>query len=144
MRGESGEDRGLKEPDHQDNQQDDINQRVNPIQDVDHRWLLSDREGYQYYRDGQAVGYGYLEVRNRPFALLDTNDFPTVLAHAESQAAAQGRCEFGLELPMVNQVAVDYLLGREFMIHGFVAIMMNDHPMAKFENYILTSPPFFL
>ena len=90
------------------------------------------------------MGYGYLGVRSGPFALLESEDFPAVLDHAESQAAAQGRIEFGIELPMVNQVAVDYLLGRGFQMHRFVAIMMNDKSIGKFENYILTSPPFFL
>lgn len=112
--------------------------------DADHRWLLTDRGGYLYYRDGQPVGYGYLGVRNGPFALLEIDDFPAVLAHAESLAAAQGRREFGLELPMVNQEAIDYLLGRGYKMHSFVAIMMNDKPLTNFENYILTSPPFFL
>lgn len=112
--------------------------------EADHSWLPSDRDGYLYFREGQSVGYGYLGIRNGPFALLNPDDFPAVLAHAESQAATQGRHEFGLELPMVNQAAVDYLLGRGFLIDSFVAIMINDQPWAIFENYILTSPFFFL
>jgi len=103
-------------------------------------WLLT----YRGYRYGQPVGYGYLGVRNGSSALLESDDFPAVPAHAKSQAAAQGRREFGLELPMVNQVAVDHLLGRGFKMHSFVAIMMNDQPFTKFENYILASPQFFL
>lgn len=112
--------------------------------EVDQRWFLSDREGYIYYREGQPVGYGYHGWHNGPFALLEPSDFPAVLAHAENLAAAQGRREFGLELPMVNQAAVDYLLGRGFKMHSFVAIMMNADSGRKFENYILTSPPFLL
>jgi len=90
------------------------------------------------------VGNGYLGVRSGLFALLEAEDFPVVLAHTESQAAAHGRLEFGLELPMVNQVAVVYLLGSGYKMHSLVAIMMNGKLMAKFENYILASPPFFL
>lgn len=112
--------------------------------DVDHGWFVSDREGFFYYRDGHPVGYGYLGVRNGPFALFDANDFPAVLAHAESQAADRGRQEFGVELPMVNTVAVDYLLDRGFRMDVFLALVMNDDPVAQFENYIVTSPPFFL
>ena len=52
--------------------------------------------------------------------------------------------DFGLELPMVYQAAVVHLLGRKFEIHSLVAIMMDDEQIAKYENYILTSPPFFL
>lgn len=111
---------------------------------VDHNWFLSERQGYFYSRNDQPVGYGYLGVRNGPFALLDEADFRAVLAHAESQALIQGRKEFGLEVPMINQVAVDYLLGRGFRMDTFMAVMMTDKPFARFENYILTSPPFFM
>jgi hypothetical protein len=47
-------------------------------------------------------------------ALLDKGDLPAVLAHAESEAAAQGRAEFGAEVPMVNQVAVTRRCGLIF------------------------------
>lgn len=112
--------------------------------DVDHQWLVSDRQGYLYYRDDTPVGYGYTGVRNGPFALFETNDFPAVLAHAESTAAQQGREHFGVEIPMVNQTAVDYLLDHGFRMDSFIAILMTDIPFGKFENYITTSPPFFL
>ena len=112
--------------------------------EIDHTWFLSERSGYLYYRDGQPVGYGYLGVRSGPFALLEMEDFPAVLAHAENQAAIEGRHEFGVEVPMVNTAAVDYLLERGFRMDVFLALVMNDEPVAKFENYIVTSPPFFL
>lgn len=111
--------------------------------DVDHTWLLSNRQGYIYRRGDQPVGYGYLGASNGPFALLDAADFPAVLAHAESEAARNGR-EFGIEVPTINQKAVDYLLGRGYRLDSFVAIMMTDKPFGKFENYIFTSPPFFM
>jgi len=112
--------------------------------DVDHQWLASDRQGYLYHRDGTPVGYGYTSVRNGPFILLEASDFPAVLAHAESAAAQQGREHFGIEVPMVNTTAVDYLLNRGYRMDSFFAILMNDIPFGKFENYITTSPPFFL
>ena len=74
----------------------------------------------------------------------DLADFPVVLSYPESQVAAQGRTGFGCEVPMVNQVVVDYLLKRGFRMDSFVALMMNDKPFTRFENYILTSPPFFM
>jgi GNAT superfamily N-acetyltransferase len=111
--------------------------------DLEHTWFLTDRQGYLYYRDNRPVGYGYVGIRNGPFALLDASDFPAVLAHAETEAAVHGR-EFGLEVPMVNQVAVDYLLGRGYRLDSFMAVLMSDAPFGKFENYILTSPPFFM
>jgi GNAT superfamily N-acetyltransferase len=112
--------------------------------DVDHTWLLSDRQGYFYYRRSQPVGYGYVGRRNGPFALLNEDDFPAVLAHAETEAAACGRDHFGLEVPMINRAAVDYLLARGYQMDSFIALFMSDAPFGKFENYIVTSPPFFL
>jgi hypothetical protein len=47
-------------------------------------------------------------------------------------------------LPMVNRAAVDYLLGRGFWMDSFVALFMSDASFGRFDNYIVTSPPFFL
>lgn len=111
---------------------------------LDHVWLLSDRSGYLYFRNGAPVGYGYVGIRSGPFALLDPTDFPAVLAHAERCAAQSGREKFGLEVPMINESAVDYLLSRKFKMDDFMALMMTNKPFGKFENYILTAPPFFM
>ena len=110
--------------------------------DVDHAWLLTDRQGYLYRRNGQPVGYGYAGQRSGPFALLNESDFPAVLAHAETQAAARGE-DFGVEAPSINRAAIDYLLSRGYQIDPFVALFMSDAPFGQFENYICTSPPFF-
>ncbi len=117
---------------------------LNHRRDADHRWLLGDRQGYLYTRAGQPVGYGYVSQANGPFALLDEADFPAALAHAEGQAARQGRSHFGLEVPMVNHRAVDYLLANGFRIDRFMAQFMSDGPTGRFSNYIITSPPFIL
>lgn len=111
--------------------------------DLDHLWLLTQRQGYLYYRDGQPVGYGYVSASSGPFALLYETDFPAVLAHAESQAAAAGH-PFGVEVPLVNHAAVDYLLSRGFQMDSFFAFFMSDAPFGRFENYLFTSPPFFM
>lgn len=110
----------------------------------DHAWLMRNRQGMLYRRDGQVVGYGYVGRPNAPFALLDARDFPAVLAHAESAAAAGGRPHFGIEVPMINRAAVDYLLGRGYRIDAFMATLMSDRPFGRLENYVVTSPPFFL
>lgn len=111
--------------------------------DIDHAWLLTDRQGYVYRRNGQPVGYGYVGHRSGPFALLNESDFPAVLAHAETQAAARGD-EFGVEVPSINRAAVDHLLSRSYQMDAFVAVFMSDAPFGQFEKYICTSPPFFL
>ena len=123
----------------------DIDARLlNHRRDVDHHWLMSDRQAYLYTRAGRPVGYGYVGHASGPFALLDAADFPAVLAQAEDQAARQGRSHFGLEVPMVNHRAVDYLLAGGFQIDRFMAQFMSDGPTGRFGNYILTSPPFIL
>lgn len=112
--------------------------------DMDHTYLLNDREGYLWYRGGRAVGYSYLGKGAGPIALLSESDFPAVLAHAESDSAAKGEGHFGLELPMINRVAVQYLLGRGYQLESFVVVAMSDEPFGKFENYVFSSPPFFM
>ncbi len=112
--------------------------------DVDHRWLMSDRQAFLYFRSGKPVGYGYAGPRVGPFAILDDSDFPAVLAHAEGEVARLGRSHFGLEVPMVNHRAVDYLLGSGFQIDAFMAQFMSDGSGGHFSNYIITSPPFIL
>lgn len=112
--------------------------------DEDHAWLLSDRQGYHYYRSGKPVGYGYVGYRNGPFALLEAGDLPAVLAHAETQAAQAGYTVFGVETPMINRQAVDYLLGQGFRLSPFIAIFLCNEPFGRFENYLMTAPPFFL
>jgi GNAT superfamily N-acetyltransferase len=111
---------------------------------ADHAWLMRNRQCVLYRRDGQVVGYGYVGLRNGPFALLEARDFPAALAHAESAAAAERRPHFGVEIPMVNRAAVDYLLGRGYRIDAFMATLMSDRPFGRLENYVVTSPPFFL
>lgn len=112
--------------------------------EIDHRWLLTDRQGYIYYRDSQPVGYGYVGATNGPFALLDGADYGAVLAHAEDEAAAAGHGHMGMEVPMVNETAVTYLLQRGYQMDSFVAYWMCDRPFGKLEKYIITAPPFFL
>lgn len=112
--------------------------------DVDHGFLLHDRQAILFRRAGQVVGYGYFGKGAGPIALLDAADFPAVLARAESEAAARGDDEFGMQLPLVNRHAVDYLLDRGFQFENFTVFFMSDEPFDRFENYIFTSPPFFM
>jgi GNAT superfamily N-acetyltransferase len=111
--------------------------------EVDHTWLLAQQQGYLYYRGGEPVGYGYLGQSQGPFALLHPTDFPAVLAHAETEAARRGH-NFGVEVPLINRAAVDYLLQRGCRLESFFAFFMSDAPFGKFENYIFPSPPFFM
>lgn len=113
--------------------------------EIDHVWLMADRQGYLYTRAGQAVGYGYLGDMTGPLAVLRVGDLPAALAHAEQEAATHA-WPFSVEVPMVNGTAVDYLLSRGCQIDSFIALVMAEAPptWARFENYIFTSPPFFM
>jgi GNAT superfamily N-acetyltransferase len=108
-----------------------------------HRWIAATRTGFVYKRQGEVVGYGYVGSGNGPFAVLDQNDFPTVLAHAESLMAARGK-DFGAEVPLINEKAIEYFIEHKYQIDSFSAIFMSNVPFGKFENYLCFSPEFFL
>lgn len=108
----------------------------------EHVWLISQHEGCLYLRNSRPVGYGYEGRRNGPFALLEAADFPAVLAHAETRAVGRFD-EIGFEAPMINRAAVDYLLARGYRLDDFIAFVMTDEPLGRWENYIASSPPFF-
>lgn len=108
-----------------------------------HRWIAGRRAGFVYQRGGEVVGYGYVGGNHGPFAVLSADDFPAVLAHAESCAAETGD-DFGVSVPMINQKAVDYLLSRKYQIDSFTTVLMSNVPFGKFENYLTFAPEFFL
>ncbi len=112
--------------------------------DANHRWLLGNRQGYLYQRNGRVIGYGYVGKYSGPIALLDDEDFPAVLAHAESAAAAAEYKSFSLTVPLINVKAVDTLLGRGYRLDRFFCHVMTDQPFGRFESYVSTSPMFFL
>jgi GNAT superfamily N-acetyltransferase len=108
-----------------------------------HEWLAGARDGFVYRRGADVIGYGYIGESHGPFAVLDDDDFPAVLAHAESRMAEQGE-EFGVSVPLVNRKAIDYLTARKYKIDSFSAILMSNIPFGKFENYLTFAPEFFL
>ena len=125
-------------------QLEDINrvdrQIISQARAVVHQWILTTRAGFVYKRDGKIVGYGY---SGGPFALLDENDYPAVLAHAESLAAEKGE-EFGVETPLINKQAIQYFLEHKYQIDSFTVLFMSNEPFGKFENYLCFSPIFFM
>ncbi|MFN8383904.1 MAG: GNAT family N-acetyltransferase [Anaerolineales bacterium] len=108
-----------------------------------HEWLTSVRDGFVYKRGSDIVGYGYVGANHGPFAVLDENDFPAVLAHAESLTAEKGE-EFGAAVPLVNKKAIDYFIERKYKIDTFSALFMSNVAFGKFENYLCFAPEFFL
>lgn len=118
-------------------------QVVGHVRGIIHRWVATTREGYVFKRGGQIVGYGYVGESTGPFAVLDDNDLPAVLAHAESRMAEQGE-EFGAETPLINRKAIEYFMQRKYQIDSFTVLFMSNEPFGKFENYLCFSPVFFL
>jgi len=108
-----------------------------------HQWVGTTRDGFVYKRKGEIVGYGYVGGGNGPFALLDENDFPAALAHAESLMAKKGE-EFGAETPLINRKAIEYFLERSYQIDSFTVLFMSNEPFGRFENYLCFSPIFFM
>lgn len=108
-----------------------------------HKWVAATRDGFVYKRDSKIVGYGYVGSSTGPFAVLDENDYPAVLAHAESFMAERGE-DFGAEAPLINQKAIQYFIEHKYQIDSFSAIFMSNEPFGKFQNYLCFSPGFFI
>lgn len=132
---------------HLDTQLEDINRIdkniINHAREAIHRWVATTRDGFVYKRNGEIVGYGYVGSSSGPFAVLDDNDFPAVLAHAES-LMAEKEGEFGAETPLINTKAIQHFIERKYQIDSFSAILMSNVPFGRFENYLCFSPEFFL
>jgi len=109
-----------------------------------HEFVLSDRLAFQCRRGDRIVGYAYTGKGTGPIAVEQADDMPAVLAHLERLAAERGDQEFGMQVPTINHVAVEHLFGRGCRLDPFVILFMADRPFGKFENYILSSPPFFM
>jgi len=116
---------------------------INHTREALHRWIITGRDGFIYERKGEIVGYGYVGSSSGPFAVLDENDFPAVLAHAET-LMAQRAADFGAETPLINTKAVQYFVERKYQIDSFSAIFMSNVRFGKFENYLCFSPEFFM
>lgn len=110
---------------------------------VVHQWVITTRDGFVYKRNGEIVGYGYVGGGNGPFALLDENDYPAVLAHAESLLAEKGE-DFGAETPLINKKAIEYFTQRKYRLDAFTVLFMSNEPFGRFENYLCFSPIFFM
>ena len=109
------------------------------------RWLLSQREGYLYRRDGEPIGFSFVSRKGTgPIAALEASDIVPILGHVESRAAELGVETLSLEVPMVNEVAMRHLLGRGMRMDTFLTLMMSSRPFGSFDRYIGFSPPFVL
>lgn len=109
------------------------------------RWLLAQREGYLFRRNGSVAGFGFVSrAASGPIAALDPADLPDILLHIEARAHALGVEKLELEVPGLNDTAVRHLLDRGFRIDPWVSVFMSDQPFGQFDRFIGFSPPIFL
>ena len=109
-------------------------------------WLLDNREGYLYRRDGEMVGSAFLGPRGAigPVAATQPDHLPAILDHIERRAAEREIEEVALEVPMVNEVAMRHLLSRQFKMDTFLTFLMSNRPFGQFDRFMGLSPPFVL
>ena len=107
----------------------------------EHRWLLTQRRGYWYRRNGRLLGYGYVGSYSGPFAALEPGSLGPMLAHAESLAPPEG---LGVDVPLINRSALDYLLEAGYRMDPFVNYFMSRPALGTFDRYLVTSPSFFI
>ena len=108
-------------------------------------WLLDQREGYLYRRQGRAIGFGFIgSSGSGPIATLDPAYQVPILLHLEARAKALGRSEVSFEVPMINEVAMRHLLGRRFQMDPFLTLLLSSRPFGQFDRFMSFSPPFIL
>jgi GNAT superfamily N-acetyltransferase len=109
------------------------------------RWLLEDREGHLYLRDGKAIGFAFVgKGGGGPMGALDPADLPEILLHVEGRAYALGLERLELQLPAPNEVATRHLLSRGFRLDPWVNLLMSNRPFGRFDRLIPFGPPLFL
>jgi GNAT superfamily N-acetyltransferase len=113
--------------------------------EADFAWLLGDREGWLYRRDGRELGFAFVGERGiGPIATLDPVDQVPILGHVEARGASLGRKEIGFEVPMVNEIAMRHLLERGYRLDPFFTFLLASRPFGRFDRFIGFAPPFVL
>jgi GNAT superfamily N-acetyltransferase len=116
-----------------------------PREEAEIRWLLEDRDGYLYRRDGQAIGFAFVgKGGGGPIAALDPADLPDILLHVEGRAHAAGLERLDLQVPAPNEVATRHLLSRGFRFDPWVNLLMSNRPFGRFDRLLPFGPPVFL
>jgi hypothetical protein len=72
-------------------------------------------------------------LNSGPFTLLNEDDFPAVLAHAESLVAESGE-EFGVETPLINRKAIQYFSERKYRMDAFTVLFMSNEPFGRLKT----------
>jgi GNAT superfamily N-acetyltransferase len=108
---------------------------------ADYPWLIENRDGHLYNRDGRWVGFSFVSRDGSgPIAALDPADQVSILLHAEGRAHAMGMDEFSVEVAMPNEVAMRHLLGRGFRIEPPLTMLMSSVPFGRFDRFLPFGP----
>jgi GNAT superfamily N-acetyltransferase len=107
----------------------------------DYPWLIENRDGHVFRRDGRAVGFAFISADGSgPVAALDPADQVPMLLHAEGRALAIGMDELSFEVPMLNEVAMRHLLARGFKIEPPLTMLMSNVPFGQFDRFLPFGP----
>lgn len=108
-------------------------------------WLAKTREAVLFRRDGEPVGYAFVQLRGvGPIAASDPGDLPAILDIVLRRAVAIGVETVSFEVPMSNGVALRHLLARGLRIDPFLTLLLSNREFGQMDRYISYSPPIFL
>ena len=111
--------------------------------EIDHHWLIKNRQGHFYLRENKVAGYSYFGNRAGPIAMLHNSDFSAALAHVETEMTKtvdDVYSEVIFCVPMNNPAAVDYVLRRGYHTDAFFEHFLADKPFGCYENYVFIDP----
>ncbi len=112
---------------------------------ADYPWLFEQREPYLYRRAGRTVGFAFFSKTGQgPIAALDPADLRAILLHLEALAHARGMESISFEVPTINEVAMQHLLGRGFKIDAPLNLLMSNVPFGQFDRLIAFAPAIVL
>jgi GNAT superfamily N-acetyltransferase len=112
---------------------------------VDIGFMLSDRPGYLYRRDGKAVGYGFESNGDfaGPILVSDSSDLPAALSHLENAAAETEVARIDVELALDAETGVEWMLQRGHRMFPFYIVMLASDPFIPRDRYVPFGPPWF-
>lgn len=114
--------------------------------DIDIGLILEQRPAWIGRRAGRVAGFafGARDELTGPIGALDPADIPAVLAHVETQAAADGLANIYFSTPLANDAAVKHLLARGFRIDPFAVAILADDLSLRLDRWICTGLSYFL
>src|SRR5262249_31600563 len=109
------------------------------------RWLLDQRSGHLYRRDGRVIGFSFLGRDGAgPVGALEPSDLPAMRLAVEGVARAMGLARLELQVPAPTATAVHHLMGRRYRFDPWINLLMSDRPFGQFDRFIPFSPPVYL